>query len=110
VLLRSSWLQVALLFLVKDDIPTEPVWTAFFASAAELTLKLEVPSTRPSPPEVFPPVTSKPIDNSTCWRGLIEGQYKHQEYEGTFKTFSVGGNHCGDLTTVVAVTFAVVTP
>ena len=62
-------LQVALMFLVKDQIPTEPLWTAFIASAAELTLRKAVPPTRPLPPDLFPKIP--PIREemkTTCWR------------------------------------------
>jgi hypothetical protein len=49
-----SVLQVALLFLVKVRIPTEPIWTAFIASAAELSLVDRVPPPAPRPPTLLP--------------------------------------------------------
>ena len=45
---------MALLFLVRNKIPTEPIWAAFIAAAAELTLKLTVPPTAPADPHLFP--------------------------------------------------------
>ena len=61
--------QVALLFLVKDQIHTEPLWTAFIASAAELTLRKNVPPTRPNPPDLFPKISPiKEEMKTTCWK------------------------------------------
>jgi hypothetical protein len=36
LLLLLLLLQVALLFLVKDAMPNEPIWRAFFEAAANL--------------------------------------------------------------------------
>lgn len=46
--------QVALLFLVRDKIQTEPIWAAFIASAAELSPQFWVPPTAPSRPATLP--------------------------------------------------------
>ena len=60
--------QVALLFLVLDQIPTEPVWTAFIASAAELSLRARVPPTQPSLPRLLPPLEANVSNlNASCW-------------------------------------------
>jgi hypothetical protein len=40
-------MQVAFLLLAEDEIPTEPIWTVFFASAAEMTLLDTIHPTRP---------------------------------------------------------------
>ena len=48
-------MQVALLFLARDEIHTEAIWTAFFATAAELTLKRNVPPTAPLKAPILPP-------------------------------------------------------
>ena len=64
----SRHVQVALMFLVKGEIPTEAIWTAFIASAAELTLRRTVPPTRPSPPQLFPELKADPNQlKSKCW-------------------------------------------
>jgi hypothetical protein len=47
-------LQVAFLFLARDEIHTEPIWTAFFAAAAELSLQKRVPATNPLHHHVLP--------------------------------------------------------
>ena len=60
---------MALLFLVKDQIHTEPLWAAFIASAAELTLRKNVPPTRPNPPDLFPKISPiKEEMKTTCWK------------------------------------------
>ena len=62
-------MQVALMFLVKDKIPTEPIWSAFMVSAAELRLRRAIPPSRPAPPALFPDLP--PNDGelaSKCWR------------------------------------------
>jgi hypothetical protein len=57
------------MFLVKDQIQTEPIWTAFIASAAELALRKSVPPTRPQPPDLFPRIPPiKDEMKTTCWR------------------------------------------
>ena len=60
--------QVALLFLSKGPIQTEPIWTAFIASAAELELRKAVPPARPAQPELFPevPRSQEEVD-AKCW-------------------------------------------
>eukprot|EP00892_Ulva_mutabilis_P001781 jgi/Ulvmu1/11603/UM008_0004.1 len=61
--------QVALLFLVKEAIHTEPIWAAFFAAAAELRPRLNVPATQPSAPAVFSPITpNESYVNADCWQ------------------------------------------
>jgi hypothetical protein len=61
-------MQVALLFLVRDDIPTEPIWAAFIAAAAELTLRVQVPPTRPAAPHLFPAIQRNETERkATCW-------------------------------------------
>eukprot|EP00892_Ulva_mutabilis_P004537 jgi/Ulvmu1/2455/UM136_0007.1 len=61
--------KVAIMFLVKSVIPTESIWTAFIASAAELKLRRPVPHTRPHPPTLLPEVTHSEADMSEqCWR------------------------------------------
>lgn len=55
------------MFLVKSVIPTEPIWTAFIASAAELKLRQPVPHTRPRPPALLPEI-SHPEAHETCWK------------------------------------------
>ena len=47
-------MKVALLFLARDNIHTEGIWTAFFASAAELSLKHSVPPTAPLHHPILP--------------------------------------------------------
>lgn len=61
--------QVALLFLVTEEIHTEPIWAAFLASAGELSLRQRVAPTQPSAPDVFAPVNSNDsyID-AECWK------------------------------------------
>ena len=60
--------KVALLFMTNNRIPTEPVWTAFIASAAELTLRKRVPPTQPSLPHLLPPIDSSSEElGTTCW-------------------------------------------
>ena len=69
--------QVALLFLVQDRIPTEPIWAAFIASAAELQLKTRVPPTRPKQPDYFAEVEVPPEERELkCWRhgGKVTGR------------------------------------
>lgn len=51
--------QVALLFLARDAIPTEPLWAAFIASAAELSPLVRAPPTRPRPPAPLPPISQE---------------------------------------------------
>jgi hypothetical protein len=59
---------VALLFLVKSEIPAEPIWAAFIAAAAELTLRAPVPPTRPAAPRLFPAIKQDARErNATCW-------------------------------------------
>jgi hypothetical protein len=61
-------LQVALLFLVKNSIPTEPIWTAFIASAAELTLRRGIAPTNPRPGTLLPEdVPTEEELNTKCW-------------------------------------------
>jgi hypothetical protein len=65
---QLACVQVALMFLVKGPIPTEPIWTAFIASAAELELRKRVPPTRPAFPELFPEVDRVESEvNANCW-------------------------------------------
>jgi hypothetical protein len=60
--------QVALMFLVNGAIPTEAIWTAFIASAAELTLRRSVPPARPGPPALFPELKPDRAQMQTkCW-------------------------------------------
>lgn len=59
-------MQVALLFLVRHHIPTEPIWTAFMASAAELTLKQHVAPTAPAPPPLLPSSREYTGPTPTC--------------------------------------------
>jgi hypothetical protein len=60
---------VALLFLVKDVIPTEPIWTAFIAAAAELRLRTVPPPTPHAPPDWLPevPLLAKELA-AVCWK------------------------------------------
>lgn len=55
------------MFLVKSVIPTEPIWTAFIASAAELKLRRAVPHTRPAPPSLLPDIVH-PESDEDCWK------------------------------------------
>lgn len=56
------------MFLVKGKIPTEPIWTAFIAAAAELKLRQAVPPTRPGPPDLFPTIPPHQEERTTkCW-------------------------------------------
>lgn len=56
------------MFLVKSEIPTEPVWTAFIASAAELTLRRRVPPPRPGLPDLLPKIPPHVDDlKRNCW-------------------------------------------
>jgi hypothetical protein len=83
---------VALLFLVKDAIPTEPIWTAFISAAAELTLRRSVKPSRPAPPELLPelPLHTEGMARK-CWparneswgfaRAVID-EHKWPEYAG----------------------------
>eukprot|EP00892_Ulva_mutabilis_P004681 jgi/Ulvmu1/2585/UM014_0036.1 len=74
----SSNASVALLFLVQEEIPTEPIWTAFIAAAAGLQRRQRVPPTQPDPPRLLPKIPEDPIEiNSKCWR-----------HGGPFNTFS----------------------
>ena len=60
--------QVALLFLTKDDIPTEPIWTAFITAAAELTLRVRVPPPAPPPVQLLPAIPEHTDEvEATCW-------------------------------------------
>lgn len=69
---------MALLFLAQDQIPTEPIWTAFLAAAAEVRRKQRVPPTQPDPATMLPPIQSDPEElNSQCWK-----------HGGPFNTFS----------------------
>lgn len=54
------------MFLIKSVIPTESIWTAFIASAAEMKLRRPVPHTRPGPPDVLPDI-DHPDANENCW-------------------------------------------
>lgn len=65
---RHAHTQVALLFLAKGPIQTEPIWTAFIASAAELELRKAVPPARPAQPDMFPevPRSQEEVD-AKCW-------------------------------------------
>jgi hypothetical protein len=61
-------LQVAFMFLVNDKIHTEPIWSAFFAAAAELALRRHVPPTRPGPPELFERIPTHTAElRANCW-------------------------------------------
>lgn len=56
------------MFLVKDKIPTEPIWAAFMASAAELTLRKGIPPTAPKSIELLP--ADEPTNEelaTKCW-------------------------------------------
>lgn len=71
-------MQVALLFLAQDKIPTEPIWTAFIAAAAEVRRKQRVPPTQPVPAKLLPPIQEDQEElASQCWR-----------HGGPFNTFS----------------------
>lgn len=62
-------LQVALMFLVVDKIPVEPIWTAFIAAAGELTLQRRVPPTQPSPPGLITPIEPDEANlDADCWQ------------------------------------------
>lgn len=62
-------LQVALMFLVVDKIPVEPIWTAFIAAAGELTLRSRVPPTQPSPPSLITPIEPDQANlDADCWQ------------------------------------------
>ena len=54
------------MFLIKSVIPTESIWTAFIASAAELQLRSSVPHTRPEPPDLLPEI-KHPDTGQNCW-------------------------------------------
>ena len=57
------------MFLVGETIPTEPIWAAFMASAAELELQKRIPPTRPGPPNLFPEIPRHEAElETTCWR------------------------------------------
>lgn len=62
-------LQVALLFLAKDVIPTEPIWTAFIAAAAELRLRTVPPLSPHTPSDLLPqvPLIAKELA-AVCWK------------------------------------------
>jgi hypothetical protein len=80
-------MQMALMFLVNAEIYTEPIWAAFIASAAELTLRRHVPPTRPAPPQLFPDIPEHVKQhNSKCW---THGEPIYRIYEAA-KQRSVG--------------------
>lgn len=57
-----SSMQVALLFLARDAIPTEPVWTAFMAAAAGASLKHSVPARPHVPVPALPSTRYRTFD------------------------------------------------
>lgn len=79
-------MQVALTFLVQYEVPSEPVWAAFIAAAAELTLRAAVPPTQPSPPGLLPKIPALG-SNTTCepsWDG--GGMFSRHAYSGPLRT------------------------
>lgn len=87
----ASSVQVAIMFLVKSVIPTESIWTAFIASAAEMTLRQPVPHTRPPPPTLLPEIVHSEADMSAeCWKhgGPMTnfGVPPRQEFQGAAST------------------------
>lgn len=57
------------MFMTPSNIPTEPIWTAFIASAAELTLRKRIPPTQPTPKKLLPKIMpDKKELESTCWK------------------------------------------
>ena len=78
------------MFLVKNQIPTEPIWAAFMASAAELTLRKGIPPTAPKPVELLPEDEPTGEELGTkCWAhgGLFApfGVPPREKYEGTLQ-------------------------
>lgn len=62
--------QVALMFLVRDKLPLEPVWTAFIAAAAELSLRAKPhwPRMRPSVQYLPDTFIDPTIAATACWQ------------------------------------------
>lgn len=75
--------QVALMFLVRDQIPTEPIWTAFIAAAAELSLRHPVPPTAPADPEFLPSSREATGESPKC-RGRYLPPVREVEPAGAF--------------------------
>lgn len=62
--------QVALMFMIRDTMPLEPVWTAFIAAAAELSLRAELYGPTPnSSVRLLPNTFIDPMIAATaCWQ------------------------------------------
>lgn len=86
---RTCWmfLQVALLFLVRNQIPTEPIWSAFIAAAAELSLKHPVPAPAPTDPP-FLPSSREATGNSPTCRGHYLAPTRQVEPAGVSRSRS----------------------
>ena len=72
------------MFLVRDRIPTEPIWTAFIAAAAELKLLMHVPPPAPHPTRLLHAISEHTADlNATCWPLDVEhGTWRRRLQEG----------------------------
>jgi hypothetical protein len=70
-------MQVALMFLAVNSIPTEPIWTAFMLSAAEVTLKQNVPAPAPRRPRTLPPPREQDLQARCMADGQDHGTWAH---------------------------------